>query len=119
MAATRYKDHDNVVANLKVRRSTNARRNLVVLRLACCCGMRVSEIAQLVVRPRGIHVSAHDDGADEVTNERGQPPPTAWRGVERDSWRSRVFEPHSHKRDRPDRRARGAPKLQGDADERE
>jgi integrase len=36
-----------VLADLKVRRSMNARRNLVVLRLICCCGLRVSEIAQL------------------------------------------------------------------------
>jgi integrase len=35
------------LAGLKVRRSMNARRNLVVFRLACCCGLRVSEIAQL------------------------------------------------------------------------
>jgi integrase/recombinase XerD len=29
------------------RRSANARRNLVIVRLACCCGLRVSEIAGL------------------------------------------------------------------------
>ena len=28
-------------------RSANARRNLIVVRLACCCGLRVSEIAGL------------------------------------------------------------------------
>ena len=31
----------------KAKRSANAARNLVVVRLACCCGLRVSEIAQL------------------------------------------------------------------------
>src|SRR5476651_1207086 len=31
----------------KASRSTNAQRNLVIFRLACCCGLRVSEIAQL------------------------------------------------------------------------
>ena len=36
-----------VVADLKARRSMNTRRNLVIFRLACCCGLRVSEIAQL------------------------------------------------------------------------
>jgi integrase len=36
-----------VLADLKVRRSLNARGNLVVLRLACCYGLRVSETAQL------------------------------------------------------------------------
>jgi integrase/recombinase XerD len=30
-------------------RSANGRRNLVILRLACCCGLRVSEIAALQV----------------------------------------------------------------------
>jgi integrase len=29
------------------RRSANAWRNLIVVRLACCCGLRVSEIAGL------------------------------------------------------------------------
>lgn len=39
-------------------RSNNAHRNLIVIRLACCCGLRVSEIAGLrmddvvVTRPR-------------------------------------------------------------------
>ena len=28
-------------------RSANARRNLIVVRVACCCGLRVSEIAGL------------------------------------------------------------------------
>jgi len=28
-------------------RSANARRNLIVVRLACCCGLRVSEIGGL------------------------------------------------------------------------
>ena len=28
-------------------RSANARRNLIIVRLACCCGLRVSEIANL------------------------------------------------------------------------
>jgi integrase len=36
-----------VLADLKARRSLNARRNRVIFRLACCCGLRVSEIAQL------------------------------------------------------------------------
>jgi integrase len=31
----------------KTRRSTNAMRNLVIFRLACCCGLRVSEISGL------------------------------------------------------------------------
>ena len=31
----------------KASKSTNAQRNLVIFRLACCCGLRVSEIAQL------------------------------------------------------------------------
>ena len=29
------------------RRSTNTRLNLVVIRLACCCGLRASEITEL------------------------------------------------------------------------
>ncbi len=38
-----------VLADLpkKARRSANARRNLVIVRLACCCGLRVSEISLL------------------------------------------------------------------------
>jgi hypothetical protein len=28
-------------------RSANVHRNLVIVRLACCCGLRVSEIANL------------------------------------------------------------------------
>jgi integrase len=38
-----------VLVDLKAKSSklTNARRNLVIFRLACCCGLRVSEIAQL------------------------------------------------------------------------
>src|SRR5262249_49245965 len=31
----------------QARRSANARRNLIIVRLACCCGLRVSEIAGL------------------------------------------------------------------------
>ena len=31
------------------RQSANAQRNLVIVRLACCCGLRVSEIANLQV----------------------------------------------------------------------
>src|SRR5712671_6651557 len=31
----------------KAERFANARRNLIVVRLACCCGLRVSEIAGL------------------------------------------------------------------------
>jgi integrase len=34
-------------AAAKARRSANARRNLIIVRLACCCGLRVSEIAGL------------------------------------------------------------------------
>jgi integrase len=34
-------------ARRKARRSANGRRNLAILRLACCCGLRVSEIAEL------------------------------------------------------------------------
>jgi integrase len=34
-------------AKLQAERSANARRNLIVVRLACCCGLRVSEIAGL------------------------------------------------------------------------
>jgi hypothetical protein len=34
-------------AKAKATKSANAWRNLVVFRLACCCGLRVSEIAQL------------------------------------------------------------------------
>ena len=34
-------------ATAKARRSANARRNLIIVRLACCCGLRVSEIAGL------------------------------------------------------------------------
>ena len=39
----------SVLADLKANaiKSLNARRNLVIFRLACCCGLRVSEIAQL------------------------------------------------------------------------
>jgi integrase/recombinase XerD len=38
-----------VLADLapRARRSANVQRNLVVVRLACCCGLRVSEIAAL------------------------------------------------------------------------
>jgi integrase len=38
-----------VLADLKRQapRSANARRNLIIVRLACCCGLRVSEIAGL------------------------------------------------------------------------
>ena len=38
-----------VLADVKKKavRSANARRNLVIVRLACCCGLRVSEIAGL------------------------------------------------------------------------
>ena len=40
-----------VLADLKrkARRSRNTRLNLVIFRLACCCGLRASEIAQLRV----------------------------------------------------------------------
>jgi integrase len=40
-----------VLADLKRKspRSKNARQNLVIFRLACCCGLRASEIAQLQV----------------------------------------------------------------------
>src|SRR5262249_1224500 len=31
----------------QAQRSSNARRNLIIVRLACCCGLRVSEIAGL------------------------------------------------------------------------
>src|SRR5687767_4041094 len=39
----------SVLADLKQKsaKSANARRNLIVVRLACCCGLRVSEIAGL------------------------------------------------------------------------
>jgi integrase/recombinase XerD len=33
----------------KAQRSSNARMNLILVRLACCCGLRVSEIASLQV----------------------------------------------------------------------
>jgi integrase len=38
-----------VLADLALRaaRSANVHRNLVIVRLACCCGLRVSEIANL------------------------------------------------------------------------
>jgi integrase len=38
-----------VLADLSARapRSANVQRNLVIVRLACCCGLRVSEIAAL------------------------------------------------------------------------
>ena len=38
-----------VLADLtrKAERSVNTRLNLVIFRLACCCGLRASEIAQL------------------------------------------------------------------------
>jgi integrase len=36
-----------VLADAKRGRSANGRRNLVIVRLACCCGLRVSEIAGL------------------------------------------------------------------------
>ena len=38
-----------VLADLatRARRSVNDRRNRIVVRLACCCGLRVSEIAGL------------------------------------------------------------------------
>jgi len=35
--------------NRKVSRSKNTRLNLVIFRLACCCGLRASEIAQLQI----------------------------------------------------------------------
>ena len=34
-------------AKAKSAKSANAWRNLIVFRLACCCGLRVSEISQL------------------------------------------------------------------------
>lgn len=39
----------NVLDDLarKAERFANARRNLIIVRLACCCGVRVSEIAGL------------------------------------------------------------------------
>src|SRR5271167_4785548 len=38
-----------VLADLikKAQRSASAHRNLIIVRLACCCGLRVSEIANL------------------------------------------------------------------------
>ncbi len=39
-----------VLQNLKVQNSANGQRNLVIFRLACCCGLRVSEIATLQMR---------------------------------------------------------------------
>lgn len=36
-----------VLADLKARRSMNARRNLKTFRLACCWGLRVLEISQI------------------------------------------------------------------------
>jgi integrase len=38
-----------VLADAKSRRSLNAQRNLIIFRLACCCGLRVSEIADLQI----------------------------------------------------------------------
>jgi integrase/recombinase XerD len=38
-----------VLADAQRSRSANARRNLVIVRLACCCGLRVSEIAGLTL----------------------------------------------------------------------
>ena len=39
-----------VVADLKrKRRYPNNRMNLIIFRLACCCGLRVSEIADLLI----------------------------------------------------------------------
>jgi integrase len=34
-------------ARAQAERSLNAQRNLVIVRLECCCGLRVSEIGQL------------------------------------------------------------------------
>jgi integrase len=34
-------------AKRRARRSANAQRNLIIVRLACCCGLRVTEIAKL------------------------------------------------------------------------
>ena len=34
-------------AQAKAELSLNARHNLIIVRLACCCGLRVSEIADL------------------------------------------------------------------------
>src|SRR6266852_5983217 len=39
-------DHPGRLAG-KAERFANVRRNLIVVRLACCCGLRVSEIAGL------------------------------------------------------------------------
>ena len=41
-----------VLADLtqRARRSTESRQNLVIFRLACCCGLRVGEIASLTLR---------------------------------------------------------------------
>jgi integrase/recombinase XerD len=44
-----YRELAGVLADLAPRaaRSANVQRNLVIVRLACCCGLRVSEIANL------------------------------------------------------------------------
>lgn len=38
-----------VLADAKTKQALNAQRNLIIFRLACCCGLRVSEIANLQV----------------------------------------------------------------------
>ena len=48
-----------VLADLKRKapRSKNARQNLIIFRLACCCGLRASEIAQLQIGDVRVDVS--------------------------------------------------------------
>ena len=41
----------------KARRSANTRLNLVLVRLACCCGLRVSEIARLQIPDVRVEIS--------------------------------------------------------------
>lgn len=50
-------------AKAKAERSLNAQRNLAIVRLACCCGLRVSEIGALVTadEPPGPRIARTDE----------------------------------------------------------
>jgi len=82
-----------VLADLSARaaRYANSQRNLIIVRLACCCGLRVSEIAGLqlddvvadVQRPHlrfGDRLRKGSERGACLCGGMGQHWPTSWRG---------------------------------------